>query len=398
MEHALLFLLLIGYLTFTLDKKQTYFPVPVILVIIGLGLSVFSLFNDLTITEGILFKGFLPALLFVSAYRFSVSSLKKHAGMITLLSTIGLLATAFLLGVAIHLLSTPFMTLTILEGLLIASILTPTDPVSVVSILKQSSNDEAIADVVEGESMINDGTSIVLFSIFLGMYGQNESFSMTNFISEFFLVSAGGIAIGFALGWALSKAVHVTHHKEYQVMLSIVLAYGAFYIAEHLGVSGVLATVTTGILLSYEFSHTNKEDHYRESLDGFWDVVEPSLLSLLFLMIGIEAAGSVQWTYWSFAVVLFILALLVRFVVLYFSLNSNPNWRHQFQWQDSALLTWAGIKGTMSVALLLTVQAQLGERAEPLFSVTFIAVLLSLGLQSIGIYPLSKQLQRKKSR
>src|SRR5690625_3892535 len=99
-------------------------------------------------------------------------------------------------------------------------------------------------------------------------------------------------------------------------MLSIVIAYGSFHLAEHFGFSGVLATVTAGILLSWEFEHTNRTDHYLEKLNAFWGVVEPSLLSLLFLLIGIEAAPYLIHDYWFYVIIIFIASILVRLLVV----------------------------------------------------------------------------------
>src|SRR5699024_11268587 len=105
--------------------------------------------------------------------------------------------------------------------------------------------------------MNNDVTIIVLFSVLLYMYTRNESLDFFDFIKSFFFVSCGGIILGLIVGLALSKLVHLFNDRYYQLMLSIVIAYGSFHLAEHFGFSGVLATVTAGILLSWEFEHTN---------------------------------------------------------------------------------------------------------------------------------------------
>src|SRR5690625_6866598 len=125
-----------------------------------------------------------------------------------------------------------------------------------------------------------------------------------------------GIILGLIVGWSLSKLVHLFNDRYYQVMLSIVIAYGSFHLAEHFGFSGVLATVTAGILLSWEFEHTNRTDHYLEKLKAFWGVVEPSLLSLLFLLIGIEAAPYLIHDYWFYVIIIFIASILVRLLVV----------------------------------------------------------------------------------
>ncbi|MFC0524416.1 cation:proton antiporter [Pontibacillus salicampi] len=389
-------LLFVGYLIFTLDKKKQNVPVPVILVLIGIGCSFVPFFDDVMVTKEIIYEIFLPALLFISAYRFPTKALKENAVLIGLMSTVGLLLTTILLGISIYLVCELLFPVSIVGALLMASMLTPTDPVSVTSILKQSGSNPRIADVVEGESMINDGTSIVLFTVFTSMYISNTPFSIFRFMNEFITVSLGGIVIGVSLGWAVSKAVHVTHHKQYQVMLSIILTYGTFFIAEHLHVSGVLATVAAGIMLSYEFEHTNKEDHFRESLAGFWDIVEPSILSLVFLLIGIKATSYLTIASWQVAFILFAATLLVRFLVISVLIPLVPKWRNQSSWKDIFIINWAGIKGTMSIALLLSLESQLGTQEQRLLAITFAVVLLSLVIQSVGIYPITRFFEKNK--
>ncbi|WP_077622999.1 cation:proton antiporter [Sediminibacillus massiliensis] len=395
--HHIIILLFIGYLIYTIDIKSKYFPVPVALVLIGIGLYFIPMFSSLHISKEIIFSVFLPAILFTSAYQFPLKQLKKNAGIISTLSTAGLMATAVLLGLGIYFASMPFVSLSLTGAFLLAAILIPTDPVSVTAILKESTGAEQIADIVEGESMVNDGTSVVIFTIFLTMFQTGGGFSITKFVTEFLFVAIGGVALGLLFGWIISKAIHFTHQRQYQVMLTIVGAYGGFYIAEAVGVSGVLATVVSGIMLSYEFTRHPKSEDIKNSLDGFWNIINPTVLSLLFLLIGIQAAEYLSFPNWWLAVIIFVLSLVARFIVLGGFIYGVPSWRKEFQNDLSTitLTTWSGIKGTMSVALLLWLEVAVPEGDNMLVSLAFAAILLSLVLQSIGIFPLSKLLSKK---
>lgn len=377
---------MIGYSVFTFDKKKKNIPVPVVLLLIGMGLSFVPAFSDVTLTKDIIFQWFLPALLFISAYQFPAKALKKHAGIITLLSTVGIVITTLLMSLLTYYGLHPWIPVTYGEALLISAILTPTDPVSVVSVLKESSNRDDIADVVEGESMINDGTSIVLFTVVAGIYFGGETFSVSSFMGEFLLVSLGGIVLGVTLGWLASKAIHFTTDSRYQIMLSIILAYGTFYVGEELGVSGVLATVSSGILLSYEYGKMIKENHFRKDLDGFWTVIEPTILTFLFLLIGIQTTRYLSFSLIGWIFFLFVLSLFVRYVIIIGVVKLKETWRKTYGWKEVSILTWSGIKGTMSVALLLGLDDQ-GPLL--LHSLTFGVIMLSLLIQSVGIYPLS---------
>lgn len=390
----ILILLTIGYVAMTIDKKQKNFPLPVFLVAIGFGLSFIPYFDSINISKEIIYTIFLPGLLFTSAYHYSARSLRKHARVIGTLSTAGLLVTALLLGLATYWMGAS-IEISLVGALLVASILTPTDPVSVVSILKKSLDDPSVADIVDGESMINDGTSVVLFTVLLTMFTTQQNFEFWSFVGEFLSVSIGGVATGLVAGWIVSKAIHLSTHRENQVVLSIIIAYGAFHLAEAFGFSGVLATVAAGIMLSAELGRADEEEMHRESLDGFWDVAEPALLSILFLAIGIVAADYLFPLHngWL-AIGIFIVSIIIRFIVITGTMQLFSGYRKLLNIKKALLLSWAGIRGTMSIFLLLSLADAADSSADALVSLGFAVVLLSLVVQSIGIYPLSKALEK----
>lgn len=395
-SHQIILLIFIGYIVFAIDKKKEKFPAPMVLLLIGIAISFIPYMSGLHVTKELIFNWFLPALLFVSAYQFPIAHLKRHFGVISTLGTIGLILTSFFLGFIIYFVSGFFFALSFLESLLLAIILTPTDPVSAIPILKKASKSTEISDVVEGESMLNDGTSLVLFSVITGILFSDKSFSFLSFVSEFFLVSLGGILIGIIFGWVVLKGLHLTDHFQYQVMISITLAYGSFYIAEYLHVSGVLASVSAGIIFSWKLSRSDKESTFRQSLDGFWEVIEPTILSLVFLLIGIQATAYLNLDYWVLTLMIFGAALVARFIILLGILKSIPYWKKRYMIKDISLITWSGIKGTMSIIFILSLQANYNSLEDLIISLSFGVVLLSLVLQSMLVYPLSKKLQNRK--
>lgn len=390
----ILILLTIGYIAMTIDKKQKNFPLPVFLVAIGFGLSFIPYFDSINISKEVIYNIFLPGLLFASAYHYSSSSLRKHVKVIGTLSTAGLLVTAILLGLATYWMGAS-IEMTWVGALLVASILTPTDPVSVVSILEKSLDDPSVADILDGESMINDGTSVVLFTVLLTMFTKQQSFEFWPFLGDFLSVSIGGIATGVVAGWIVSKAVHLSTQRENQVLLSIIIAYGAFHLAEAFGFSGVLATVAAGIMLSAELERASEEEMHRESLNGFWEVAEPGLLAILFLAIGIVAADYLlAFDYWLLAIAIFFVSIGTRFIVIAGTMQLFSGYRKLLDVKKASLLSWAGIRGTMSIFLLLSLADAADSSADVLVSLGFAVVFLSLVVQSIGIYPLSKALDK----
>ena len=391
-NYQFLLLLVLGYIVYSIDKKQEFFPVPVVLLGLGIVLSFIPYFDNITISQDVIFLLFLPAVLFVSSYQFPLKIMRKDKWIIGSLGTIGVLLNVIILGSAIFAVGNSFVDISYVASLLLAAILAPTDPVSVVSILKKSLSNEKLADIVEGESLLNDGTSIVLYSVLLGMLINHSSFTPMLFLGEFLIVSIGGILIGLIFGWVMSKAVSYSRHWQYQVMLSIIIAYGSFHLGELLGVSGVLATVTAGMMLSFEFGRNIKDEkHFHEALNGFWEVVEPSILSIMFLLIGIIAMDYPLLSEWMLVVNIFVFSLLVRFIVLSGLTQFIPTWRREFSMKDVSIISFSGIKGAVSVVLLLGLEAA-AQDDDIFISLALGAIILSMVIQSLAIYPISRKL------
>ncbi|SJN23537.1 Na+/H+ antiporter [Marinilactibacillus psychrotolerans 42ea] len=401
--HQLLILLLVSIIVRMLDIKQKYFPVLVVLALIGIGLSFIPIFSDFSVASDVLYEVFIPGLLFVSAYQFSAKAFKSNAPVIITLATIGMLSTVFLLGIGIYYIAALIHPLAWNVSLLLAAILVPTDPVSVVNILKKSNGVDEIADIVEGESMLNDGTSIVMFTIVLSMVETNGGFSILHFLQEFLFVSAGGVGVGLITGWILSKLLRFTSHPDYLVMLSVLTAYGSFLLAEQFGFSGVLATVVSGIMLSFAFAkkETEIEKETRNHLNIFWNIINPILTSILFLFIGIQATSYLNFNQWPLAFMVFLLSVLARTIIVFSLMSIFPNWRKTLfrnKLLNFSLLSWAGIKGSMSIVLLLwTVNSSVGNQSL-VISIAFAAILISFVLQSMGVYPLTKLLKKVESK
>ncbi|WP_026703291.1 cation:proton antiporter [Salibacterium aidingense] len=391
----LLIIACIGFFVFTMDKNQKKFPAPVLLIAAGMLLGLFPVFENVDLTREFIFHWILPALLFISAYQFPLQQLRKKAAFIITLGTIGVFLSALLLGVALYVGGQALVDISLAGAMVIAALLVPTDPVTVVSILKKSRDRHHLAEVVEGESLINDGTSIVVFSLLAGYYFQNRSLDFGMFTLEFIYTAAGGAAAGLVVGWITSKGIHKIDHHIYQVWLSLLLAYGSFFIGEGIGVSGVLATVVSGLILSKELTSNEKEKTLRKDLTSFWGTTEPVLLSIIFVMIGIESIDFLQVDGLWFVGAGFLLSIAIRGAVLFCIVKVVPSWNQTFTNPDIFLMTWGGIKGTMSLALLLGITGESGGSDAGLLSWAFMMIMLSLLVQSLTFYPLQQKLRRE---
>ncbi|MCM3397590.1 sodium:proton antiporter [Oceanobacillus profundus] len=391
--EQIIILLLIGYIIYSIDKEKDFFPVPTILVLIGIVLALIPFFDNIKVTENMIYQILLPGLLFVSAYQFSIKIFRKNMASILTLATVGIIVNVLVLGVLTWAFSFIFISVSFIGAMLIASILTPTDPVSVVPIIEKATNNKRIAGIVDGESMLNDGTSIVIFTSVISIITSKQTPNVWQFIGEFLLISFGGTAIGIFCGYLVSKIVHYSHHQQYQIMLSIILCYGSFMLAERLHVSGVLAVVASGMVLSFEYQRTIKEEQFRNSLNGFWEVVELSIQAILFLLIGIQVADYLKIEYLPFSILIYILMIAIRFLIVF----AVGEIFHPRSWRYISLISWAGLKGSMSVFLILTLHARgmNWQETDLVVSITFMVVLLSLVVQSLTMAPLSKKLLGK---
>ncbi|SFF02644.1 cation:proton antiporter [Alteribacillus iranensis] len=392
--YKLMTIAAIGFFVFALDKNQKKFPAPIILIAAGMFLAVFPYFSSMELTKEFIFHWILPALLFTSAYQFPQDQLKRKAAIIVTLGTVCIAITAVMLGFALYAAGQLLVGVSLAGAMLISSLLIPTDPVTVVSILTQGNDKHHLAETIEGESLLNDGTSVVIFSLFSGYYFGSQSLHIGTFILDFFYTALGGAIVGLLISWFVAKGIHKITFHVYQVWLTILLAYGSFYIGEALGVSGVIATVVSGLLLAKELTNKEEEEEkeLRRDLKNFWGIMEPFLLSIVFVFIGIESIDFIQMDGLLFVIIGFLLSVIVRGIVLLATIKSVKPWRKSYTNGDITLVTWGGIKGTMSLALLLSITGQSGGSDDGLLSWAFMMIMLSLIVQSLTFYPLKEKL------
>jgi CPA1 family monovalent cation:H+ antiporter len=274
--------------------------------------------------------------------------------------------------------------------LVFGALVSATDPVSVLATFRSLGAPRRLTYVVEGESLFNDGTAIVLFRILLALMLAGQ-LAVGAAIWEFAWVSAGGILVGLLLGWLISRVV--AHLDDYLVetMLTAILAYGSFALAEQLHVSGVLAVVAAGVVAgNVGLAHMSPTT--RVGLSSFWDFATFVANSFVFLLIGLAVdlptlLANLRPIGWAVAAV-----LLARLVVVYpfsrpFDRMLGPMplaWRH--------VLFWGGLRGAIALALALSLPASLGPWQETLRAMAFGVVLFTLLVQGTTIGPLLRRL------
>ncbi len=338
------------------------------------------------ITPGIIVGILVTPLIFEAAFHLRWESLRRDLGLILALAIPGVLLTTLLVGGIIFVGTNYTLPMAMLFGALMAA----TDPVSVIAVFRSLGVPKRLQVLMEGESLFNDGTAIVIFDLVLAIaLGASQTQSNAEwvfYLTDFIRVAGGGLITGLVLGWIVSQVISKIDDHLIETTLTTVLAFGAYLAAEQLHVSGVLAVVAAG-LINGNISPRGMSPTTRIVVTNFWEYVAFISNSFVFLLIGLEMELSQLLAQWQ-AILLAILAvLLARAVVIYgLTLTSRDipgRWSH--------ILLWGGLRGAISLALALGLPLSLGvPEVTQLRSMAFGVVLFTILVQGFSMQPLVK--------
>ncbi|HEX3594869.1 MAG TPA: cation:proton antiporter, partial [Polyangiaceae bacterium] len=266
--------------------RRLKIPYTVALVIAGLGLGATHLVDGIHLTKELLYSVFLPGLIFEAAYHLKFSDFRANATAILSLAVPGVLAT---IGATATLLVTSSGVADFApdfgwpHALVFAALIAATDPIAVVALFKSLGAPARLSVLAEGESLVNDGTSIVLFSIvYAAATGGGTSVAVG--VREFVTVAGAGLAVGMTLGFATSRVMKRVDDPMIEITLTTIAAYGSFAIAEQWHFSGVIATVTSGMLCGSFAAPRAMSPATRIAVESFWEYLAFALNSLVFLL------------------------------------------------------------------------------------------------------------------
>ena len=360
-------------------------PYTVALVIVGLVLTTQQPLK-LDLTPELILALLVPPLVFEAAFHINLRDLRRDLPGILLLAVPGVLITTLIVGSLVSLVTPLALPVAMVFGALISA----TDPVAVVALFRALGAPKRLALLVEGESLFNDGTAIVVFNLVL-VTALTGAFHPVQGAVDFLRVAAGGLAVGLVFGWLVAQLIARIDDYLIETTLTTVLAFGSYLIAERLHVSGVLAVVAAG-LINGNMGPQGMSPTTRIVLFNFWEYVAFLANSFVFLLIGLQVSIPTLVANWQ-AVLWAIAAVLVARVVVAYGLG----WIHNrvtepIPWRWLHVLNWTGLRGAIALALALSLPAALGPQRDLVRVMTFGVVLFTLLVQSTTMKPLLRRL------
>ncbi len=389
----------LGYFVHRFTKLPTTIGLMIISLIISMVIIMLGRFG-IGFEEGVAFVnsidfnqtlmiGMLSYLLFAGALHVDLNELMKCKWEVTILAVFGVIISTVLIGSLVYImLGWIGINLPYIYCLLFGAIISPTDPIAVLSIMKKANAPKSLEIKMAGESLFNDGIAVVVFLVIFGIAtGKHEpSF---NYITSLFAVEViGGIFFGMLLGWVGFIMLKSVDNYQVEVLITLALVTGGYALALSMHTSGPLAIVVAGLFIGNHGRKFAMSDRTREHLDMFWELVDETLNSVLFVLIGLELlvvflTGSyIIAGLFAIVIVLFarVTSIGLPMLLLKNKRNTDPG--------EIKLLIWGGLRGGISVALALSLPK--GDERDVILAMTYIVVVFSIIVQGLTIKYLIK--------
>lgn len=348
-----------------------------------LKIEVEKLLGDIDFSE-LLLEVMLSFMLFAGAIHIKLEDLRAEKLSILLYSTISVLISTFLVGYSsFYILGWFHFDVTLLQCLLFGALISPTDPISVLSILKSVGISKSLETKIAGESLFNDGVAVVVFISILQLAKPDTEISVINVLSFFGQEAIGGILMGGVLGWLSYKLIASIDNYNVEVLLTLALVMGGYSLAHYMHVSGPLAMVIAGLITGNQGKSLGMSNTTAEYVDKFWELVDEILNALLFVLIGLELLIiKIDYILILVSCVIIVAALIIRYISLFVP-TILIRVKEKITRKTLLILTWGGLRGGISIALALSIPNELGK--EIWVTITYIIVCFSILVQGLTI-------------
>ena len=345
-----------------------------------------------------LMQGMLSALLFAGALHVHLDELKKQRWVVAILASIGVITSTAIIGFSsFWIFGLLGLNIPLIYCLLFGSLISPTDPIAVIGVLKTIGAPKSLETKIAGESLFNDGVAIVIFLALLSIAGvghnSHEELTATSILLLFTQEALGGAVFGFVIGYITFRMLASIDNYQVEVLLTLALVLGGYALASRLHISGPIAIVVAGLLIGNTGRKHAMSDKTREHLDNFWELIDEILNAILFVLIGLELLVlTFNPQYLWAGLVMVPIVILARFIAVGVPI-SLMKLRTTFTPKIVRILTWGGLRGGISIALALTLPA--GETREAILVITYIIVIFSIIVQGLTISKLIESTDSK---
>jgi Na+:H+ antiporter len=334
-----------------------------------------------------LMRGILSFLLFAGALTIDLSRLREDGVVVGALATIGVVLSTFLIGgaffVVLRLLQVP---LSFGYCLVFGALISPTDPVAILSILEQVKSRGTLYTKIAGESLFNDGVGVVAFVVALTVASGATPISAAGVLELIATEAVGGIAFGLAIGWVVYRMLRSVDNYTVEILLTLALVTGGYALATLIQVSGPLSMVVAGLIIGNRGRAFAMSETTRRNLDLFWKLADEFLNAALFVWMGLEILVlSFTWMKLVAGLIAIPVVLLARFLSVGSTIGALKS-RKRFPPGSVLILTWGGLRGALAVAMALSVPP--GAARELIVPATYVVVVFSILIQGLTIKPL----------
>jgi len=390
---------LFSYINHRFIKLPTTIGLLIISLLISLGLIALGKFgipledwakqllNQIDFNETLM-QGMLSALLFVGALHVHLDELKKQRWIVAVLASVGVITSTLLIGYSSYwVFGLLGLDIPLIYCLVFGSLISPTDPIAVIGILKLIGAPKSLETKIAGESLFNDGVAIVLFLALLGIAaggdGGHGEVTASSIALLFAQEALGGAVYGFVIGYIAFRLLASIDNYQVEILITLALVFGGYALATKLHLSGPIAIVVAGLMIGNKGRMYAMSDKTRLHLDNFWELIDEILNAVLFVLIGLEVLVlSLHPQYIWAGLIMIPITLLARFIAVGAPV-SLMRLRHTFTPRLVRILTWGGLRGGISIALALTLPA--GETREAILVITYVIVVFSIIVQGLTI-------------